>query len=173
FTIAGRSPPAYDPAVEVEQAIYDHFAECMRKYDLADQRDAYQNARLTLAEASKTNPALARMLAQLNNVNPAMDLVAAAKAAAMQENLDQAAMTNSRLFMNSFFALTCGPLERLKEEGYADNEIERYRLLRQQHGELFRQLTAGTIDEASVRQTLITQYTRLGKAEIEKRFKIG
>jgi hypothetical protein len=172
FTVVGRRPPLYDPAVEVEETIYDHFADCLGKYDLAASRDTFQQVRLTLAEASKENPALARMLAQLNNVNPAMDLVSAAKAAAMLEHLDRAALGNSRQFTDAFFALTCGPFEGLKAAGYTDKDIERFRMLREHHGELYRQLAAGKIDEPQVRRALIAYYVRQGKSEIEKRFKI-
>ena len=173
LTIVGRRPPMYDPVNEIEEAVYDHFTTCLRQYDLADKRDSYQQIRVSLAQASKGNPALGRLLAQLNNVNPSMDLVSAAKAAAVQENLDAAAMGNSRQFSEAFFALTAGPLERLPKEEYKQADLQRYQALRQRHAELYRQLTAGSIDTGALRKALVAYYVRQGKTEIEKQFKVG
>lgn len=172
FVVAGRRMPVYAPTAEIAEAVYDHFAECMAKYDLAGQRDSYQQTRLRLAEAAKTNPALARLLGQLNNVNPAMDLVAAAKTAAVVENLDRVANRNSGDYTDAFFALTCGPLERLKGE-YKKEEIEQFARLRERHADLFRQIMAGQIDPRGFRLALVGYYVKRGQAEIEKQFKVS
>ena len=172
FVVAGRRTPIYSPTNEIAEAVYDHFAWCMAKYDLSETRDTYQQARIRLAEAAKTNPVLARLLGQLNNVNPAMDLVAAAKTAAVVENLDRTASANSQGYTDALFALTCGPLERLKGE-YTKEEIERYRQLRERHADLFRRLVAGQLDPRSLRLALVAYYVQRGQTEIEKRFKVG
>ena len=172
FVVAGRRLPMYVPTTEIEEAVFDHFALCMDKYDLLNTRDSYQEARLRLAEAAKTNPALARLLGQLNNVNPAMDLVAAAKTAAVVENLDRTAFGNSQAYTDALFALTCGPLERLKEE-YKKAEIEEFRRLRERHADLFRRLMAGQLDPRSLRRALVAYYVHRGQSEIEKRFKVS
>ncbi len=169
--MAGRRAPVYAPDSEIAEAVYDHFALCMARYDLSDKRDTYQETRLRLAEAAKTNPALARLLGQLNNVNPAMDLVSAAKTAAVVENLDRVANRNSGGYTDAFFALTCGPLERLKGE-YTKEEIERFGKLRERHADLFRRIMGGQIDPRSLRQALVAYYVRRGQAEIEKQFKV-
>ena len=173
FSMVGRRLPLYDPALEVEDATYEHFAQCLRRQEVVPAGDPYQQARLTVAEAAKNNPALARLLGQLNNVNPGMDLVSAAKAAAMVEFIERAAEGNSRLFNDAFNALTSGTLEELKREGVPDNLIERFRKLRQQHADLYQQFQNDKIDLATLRRALVAHYTALGKAEIDKRFKTG
>ena len=89
--IVGRSEPMYDPGREVEEAIFDHFAVDMDQKILQPSPDAFQAIRLKVAEASKNNPLLAKALAASAGVSDEMDLVSAAKAAAVVETLDEIA----------------------------------------------------------------------------------
>jgi hypothetical protein len=173
FKIVGQREPVYDPANEIEQAIYDRFAECLVKYDLLNRWDSVQNLRLTLATAAKDNPGLARLLAQMNNVNPAMDLVSAAKAAAVHENLEATGKGKSKEFLEAFTALTSGAADDLRREGYTDKQIAQYLDLRRQHADLYRQFREDKIDLQALRKALVAHYATTGKAEIEKRFKIS
>jgi hypothetical protein len=171
FTLVGRSRPMYSATAEIEEAVYNHFSACMRDRNLAEARDTMQEVRLTLAQAAKENAALARLLGQMNNVNPSMDLVAAAKTAAVVENLDRVAYGSSRQYIEAYFALTCGPLEMLATEGYSEKQIEGFQALRQRHADLFRAVSAGSLDRRGLRIALVNYYIRQGKAEIDKRFK--
>ena len=171
LVIAGKRLPVYDPRVEIEDSIYNYFADCLRQRDLIPDADPMQKAKLTLAEASKTNPSLGRLLAQLNNVNPSMDLVAAAKAAHTLEHLDRAALGSGRQFMDAMFALTSGPLDQLRAQGFNDQQLTLFRNLRQQHAELYSEFLAEKLDGETLQKALQTHYTQQGKAEIAKRFK--
>ncbi|MBY0521864.1 MAG: hypothetical protein K2R98_00610 [Gemmataceae bacterium] len=171
LTLVGQREPVYDPANEIEQAVYDRFAECLAKYDLVDQWDSMQNMRVTLAEAAKNNPALARLLAQMGNVNPAMDLVSAAKAAAVNENLERIAVSSGRQFLDALFALTSGPVEELQKEGYTEKQIEQFQLMRKRHADLHRQVQSGNLDGYTLRKALVAHYIATGTGEIDKRFK--
>lgn len=170
LTIVGRRPPSYLPSAEIEEGVFDHFAACMRERELLPAQDPLQAARVTLAEASKDNPAVKRMLAQLNNVNPNMDLVSAAKAAAVVENLDRAAFGASRDFRDAYLALSTGPLEQLKPMGYTDQDLARFQQLRQQHASLYRAYMKDG-DLRTLREALIAHYIKQGRTEVEKRFK--
>jgi len=172
FAIVGQREPAYDPASEIEEAIYDHFADCLVKHDLLNRWDTMQNIRVTLATAAKDNPALARLLAQINNVNPAMDLMAAAKAAAVHENLEATATGTSKEFLEAFTALTTGSAEELRKDGYTDKQIAQYLLMRQRHADLYRAFRDNKMELDTLRRALIAHYIAAGRLEIEKRFRI-
>ncbi len=97
--IVGRNEPSYDPQREVEETIYNYFATTLDEKNLQPSTDMYQLLRLKVAEASKTNPLLAKALAASTGVSDQIDLISAAKAAAVIETLDEIAFgasTNSR-----------------------------------------------------------------------------
>lgn len=169
--IAGRSPPMYDPQREVEEAIFDHFAHCLRTRTLNPQHDAFTQVRTTLAAAASSNPALARLLAQLNNVNPRIDLQTAAKTAAVVELLDRVAYGHSEVFVDALAAVTTpGALDDLSRYGYAAEEIARLKELRAVHRDLYDALAAGRFSERQVRIRLVEYYVQRGQAELERHF---
>jgi hypothetical protein len=169
--IAGRSPPMYDPQREVEEAIFDHFAHCLRTRTLNPQHDAFTQVRTTLAAAAANNPALARLLAQLNNVDPRIDLQTAAKTAAVVELLDRVAYGHSETFVDALFAVTTpDALQDLSRYGYSAEEIARLQALRAAHRDLYEALVAGRLSERQVRMRLVDYYAQRGKAELERHF---
>ncbi len=106
--IVGRSEPMYDPQRQIEQAIYDHFAQLMQQKDLHPTDDFFQGLRLKVAEYSKSSPLLATALAASANVSAQMDLVSAAKTAAVIETLDDIATGASREFQEAREAIAEG-----------------------------------------------------------------
>ncbi len=96
--IVGRSEPMYDPQRQIEQAVYDHFAQLMQQKDLHPTDDFFQGLRLKVAEYSKSSPLLATALAATANVGAQMDLVSAAKTAAVIETLDDIATSPAANF---------------------------------------------------------------------------
>ena len=93
--IIGRREPTYDPRREVEEAIYDHFAQQLVARKLQTSPDLYQALRQKMAEAAKHDPLLAQAIAKAANVSVDTDLVSAAKAAAVVESLDEIAYAAS------------------------------------------------------------------------------
>jgi hypothetical protein len=106
--IVGRSEPMYDPQRQIEQAIYDHFAQLIEQKDLHPTADFFQSLRLKVAEYSKSSPLLASALAASANVSAQMDLVSAAKTAAVIETLDEIATGASREFQEAREAIAEG-----------------------------------------------------------------
>lgn len=168
--IAGRREPMYDPRREVEEAIFDHFARRLADSTLVESPDFVQALRLRLAEMSQTNPLLAQALAAAANVNSQMDLVSAAKAAAVVETLDEIAMGRSADFLNAREALVAGPLEALVREGFGREELEAVRQFRQRHAELYGRLGQRRVSPRQLRMELVRYYIEAGKVDLDRRF---
>ena len=81
----------YSPAREIEQAVFDHFAAGLQDRQLSGSWDEYDALRIKLAESARNSPLLAKALARAAGVHEEMDLVSAAKTAAIVETLDEAA----------------------------------------------------------------------------------
>ena len=169
--IVGRREPMYDPRREVEEAIYDYFAAGLETKSLSVSPDLYQSLRLKLAEASKTNALLAQALAGAAGVNHDVDLVAAARAAAVVETLDEVAYGNSGDFRAAFTLLAFGfTEEQLKQRGATATELEQSRLLRRRHADLVQRLQRERMLPRTLRQMLVDYYIARGKAQLDQRF---
>ncbi len=170
LAIVGRRAPGYEPSREIEEAIYDHFAASLRTRTLRPQESMFQNLRTTLAEAATTNPALARMLAQLNDVNPDMDLQAAAKTAAVVEALDDAAYGASGDYMDAIFAVTAPSAQVLQQRGVPRADIEEIESARRSHRDLAQRYAADEVNNRQLREALVAYYVEQGKAKIDAMF---
>src|SRR3569833_3258014 len=87
--LIGRREPMYDPAREIEEAMFNRFADQLIATELVPTPDLFDSLRLKDAEAAKHSTLLAQALAKSAGVSAEMDLVAAAKAAAVVETLDE------------------------------------------------------------------------------------
>jgi len=170
LAIVGRREPMYDPSREIEEAIYDHFADGVVHKKIDASRDLYQELRLKMAEASKQNPLLAEALTQAVGVNKDTDLVAAAKAVALIETLDGIAYGNSAEFRKAFDAVDSGPLESLAAEGYKPEQIAQFKQYRQRHAQLAALADDERISPRALRLALVKYYTQLGRQQIDQRF---
>jgi hypothetical protein len=166
--IAGRRAPLYDPVREIEEAVFDHFATGLETRLYVPSLSFAQSLRLKLAEYAKDNPALADAIRREANVGDEVDLVAAAKAQAFVETLDEVAYGHSRMFMDAHLALTGGDLDGLIERGYKSADVAALKRLRQEHAALYRRLNELTPRE--LRIELVSIYAGRGKAEIDRRF---
>jgi hypothetical protein len=166
--IAGRREPMYDPRREVEEEVFDYFARCLETKVLTPAPDLFQSLRLKLAEASKDNPLLAQALAKAAGVSAEMDLVAAAKAAAVVETLDEAAFTASKEYLEAREALRMGPQVSLA--GRSEAEIEQIRRYRQRHADLYSNFSQNLITPRQLRLRLVEYYTKSGQNELERRY---
>lgn len=170
LVIAGRHDPMYDPRREVEEAIFDAFADSMANKTLVPSPDLFQSLRQKVAEASRRNPLLAQALARAANVNAETDLVSGAKAAAVIETLDEIAQGSGKQFVEAREALLAGPTATLAEDGYTPAEIARFKQYRAQHAALFDQWEKGLIAPRVLRMALVTYYVDQGRRQLDARF---
>lgn len=168
--ISGRREPMYDPAREVQQAIYDYFAQQMIEQPIAPSPDAWQALRESLASAAKYSPWLARRLAQAGNVNERIDLEAAAKAATVIETLDEIAEGQLAAFVAARQAILMGPLTPELKSRLSGEEIQRIEADQQLHGDLFRAWTGGHLTARQLRIELVVFYVQRGCQQLDERF---
>jgi len=170
LTIVGRRDPMYEPQREVEEAIYDHFAARLIHDPLTPTPDLLQRLRLQLARSARTNRALASALADAAGVDRETDLVAAAKAMAVIETLDQIAKGSSREFRLAWEAVRAGNRQDLEAAGVAPAEIDQIEAHRRRHAELWRRWMAEKISPQQLRMTLVAYYARQGRGRLDRRF---
>ncbi len=163
--LAGRRRPLYDPLREIQQAVYVHFARQLQQRRLALRPESVQQVRIKLAQAAQGNPALAALLARLHGVDPSMDLLSAARTAAVVETLDKIAYENSRQFAAAWAALLDPPAENAPEE-----ELARRQHLRKRHRALLVQWEQGQLSLFQLRRRLVEYYIRRGQEEVQQRF---
>ena len=100
--VAGLGTPIDSPTNEIAEAVYDHLPLCMARH-ICPETAIGTGGLGCAAEAAQDHPALARLSAELNNVNPADDCRLAAKNAAVVENLDpRAHPANSQAYTDLF-----------------------------------------------------------------------
>lgn len=170
FRIVARREPMYDPRREVEEAVFDHFAQRMITADIRPTADGLQSLRLKVAEASKANPLLAQALASAANVSSEMDLVAAAKAAAVVETLDEVAVSASAEFLNAHQAMRGGNAQQMADAGLNPQQIAYLEKLRQRHADLYRRWTTRQMTAKAMRIELVNYYVAQGRNQIDVRF---
>ena len=165
MAIVGQCKPMYDPGREIKEAVYDHFAECMREKTYQASLDAKQKLVQSLAELSKNNTLLARVLARANNVSEHMDLVSAARAAAAVEALDQVANRSARDFHVAMDAMLYRP-----DEQESEKRAEQYRKIQQRHATLWARWQQRKMSYRELRGSLVEHYSDAGKRDLEAKF---
>lgn len=168
--IVGRREAMYDPSREIEETIYDHFARQLADRKLEPAAELFQSLRVRMAKAAKNNPLLAQALAAAANVSADIDLVAAAKTAAVVETLDEIAYGNSGEFRMSMRALGGATPEELAEGGWKPADIQRLMELRKQHAALWQRREANQLTPAAARKELIRYYVARGCQQLDARF---
>jgi hypothetical protein len=168
--IVGRREPMYDPAREVQEAIYDAFAARMISHPLHPSPDLRQALRQQLAALAKDKPWLTRALARANQVSEQMDLEAAAKAATVIEILDQIVQRNLQEFTAAHSAIMAAPLEDAARAQMDAEQIARIEAYQARHPELVQHWTARTISARDLRIQLVNHYVQLGQQQLDARF---
>ena len=158
--VIGRREPMYDPKREVEESVFDRFAQLLEARPMQAEGSWYHDLRLRLAEASQGNPLLAQALAGAVGVSADLDLVAAAKAAAVVETLDEVALGAGRDFEAA----------RAAVRGNSTTDARQYATLRARHADLIAALAQGRMSPRDVRLALVRYYVTSGNAELERRF---
>jgi len=172
--IVGRREPMYDPRREVEEAVFDHFALSLERKPLAVSTDLFQSLRMKMAEAAKTNTVLAQALAQAAGIGSDVDLVAAARAAAVIETLDDVAYSHSGDMELALAALAFNvPEEQLAARGMSREQIARFKQLRTRHADLAAQMAQNRFTPRQLREALLKYYIERGKAQLDRRFFAG
>ena len=170
LNVVARQYPMYDPTREIKEAIYDHFAWSVQNRILTPAPSMYQALRLRVAEMSEDNPLLARLLARANDVSEHIDLVSAAKAAAVIETLDQIADENMNQFVKARFALLAGPPEALSQRGLKGDRRRQIARLRRKHSQLYQDLLQRKITPRDLRIKLVNGCVERGKEQLDERF---
>ena len=168
--IVGRREPMYDPRRSIEEAIYNHFTDRLTTKTLTPSPSWYQSLRLKLAEASQVTPLLGRVLARAADVNPEMDLVAAAKAATVVEILDEIAYGASGEFLAARGAIRAGPIRGLAVRRYDREEIAEIRRLQRRHATLLARWQQEALSPRELRIRLVEYYVAQGKRQLDERF---
>jgi len=168
--IVGRREPMYSPSREIEEAIFDHFAERLIERRLTPSPDLYQLLRQKIAEASRDNPLLAKALTEAANVDKKTDVVSAAKAAAVVETLDEIAHGASRSFRRARSALLAGPESEFTQRRYSAEQIAGIRAYRKRHARLFADFVTRRITPRELRLRLVRAYIARGKQQLDERY---
>jgi hypothetical protein len=184
--IVGRAEPMYDPQRQVQEAIYDHFAQLMEKQVLRPTPDLFQALRLKVAEAAKDNELLAKALAASANVSAQMDLVSAAKTQAVVETLDDVANGAGREFQAALDAISDGPPPPLDvnpaspvnppvadQRQHISEERAAIDRIRTKHADLVARWDQRQISLRSLRNELLNYYIQQGCQQLDERFSGG
>jgi hypothetical protein len=167
MSIAAWRAPMYLPQREIEQAVFDHFAHGMRDRELAPSLDQYQTLRLKLAEAAKTNDLLAKALARANDISEEMDLVSAAKAAAVVETLDETAYGASAAYGYAFDAIVVEDEDRPQLSSAIRASLKKARIT---HAGLHKRWLNYQLSGRDLRQALVEHYIAEGRRQLDARF---
>lgn len=173
FEVVYRCKTTYSPRREIEQAVYDHFAEQMRDGHLTPSKTWYHTLRLNLAQAVKTNPALGKALANAAGVNENIDLVAAAKLGAVVETLDLIAKKASSNYRNVRRAFRIDALDNIEPGPKGDKLFDAIVQRRRQHADLFVRWEAGVLTPRELRIALVNYYIDQGCKQLDGRFFYG
>jgi hypothetical protein len=160
----------YDPGREVEEAIFDHFAVDMDQKILQPSPDAFQAIRLKVAEASKNNPLLAKALAASAGVSDEMDLVSAAKAAAVVETLDEIAFGSSGQYVAAREAILDGIPQADGERQVSATDRDAAIQIRNRHADVVSRWESRQISPRQLRIDLVKHYIQRGCQQIDQRF---
>jgi hypothetical protein len=169
LTLVGARKPMYDPGREIEEAVFDHFAQSLVAREVTPSQSTFQMLRLKLAEATKDNPLLAKAVASAAGVADDMDLVAAAKAKALIESLDEVAYGASGEFAEARQAIMMGGVVPPELKLTAAQQA-RMSELRTRHAALADRWQKGQLGPRALRIELVKYYTAEGKRRLEERF---
>jgi hypothetical protein len=167
--LIGRREPMYEATREIEENIYDHFADRLAGKTLVPSPDWSQTLREKLAEASKWNSLLAQALAAVAGVNENTDLVAAARAGAVVETLDEIALGASADYTAAREAVRASSDQALFQ-GRSRSEASKLQALRKRHSDLARRWSANQISPRRLREELVTYYAARGCKQLDDRF---
>ena len=165
-----RCETMYSPRRQIEQAIYDHFAQQMRDGHLTPSLNWYHTLRLNLAQAADNNPALGKALANAVGVNENIDLVAAAKLGAVVESLDAIAKKASSDYQSVRSAFRLDVLDEIKAGAKGDEVFDQIIMRRRRHADLFVRWEAGVLTPRKLRMALVDYYIQQGGKQLDDRF---
>jgi hypothetical protein len=168
--IAGRRRPMYDPQREVQEAVYDHFALQMNTGTLRQSPSAQQALREKLVRISSDTPWLRRAIAKANGVSEEMDLLSAARAAAVVETLDEIADTSAAAFQATREAFLAPPDSELRRRGYSAEKSAEILAIRRREQPLYDEWRSRRITPPTLQRRLINQASEAGRKRLDARF---
>jgi len=186
LALVGRRPPMYNPRREIEEAIYDHFAQQLADTRLQLSADLSSSLRMKLAQAAQDNTLLARAMTDAAGLDQNTDLVAAARAAAVIETLDEIATGSSGTFLEAQQAVRTSdeePETAVSDENQSeqaqedpngksksDDRTAVMRQLRVAHADLVHAWQNDELSPRSLRIRLVDHYVAEGCQAIDRRF---
>jgi len=168
--VVHRCRTMYSPRRQIEQEIYDHFAQQMRHGTLNPSLTWFESLRLQLAEAAEKTPALRSALTNAIGINQNIDLVAAAKLGAVVQSLDAIAQGASREYSNTRNAFRIDAFDTLEDGDAGDEEFEGIVRRRRRHADLFVRWEAGVLTPRDLRIELVDYYIEEGCRRLDDRF---
>jgi hypothetical protein len=168
--IVGFREPMYDPGREVQEAVYDYFAQAMMDKTLTRSPTPLQATRETLAVIAEDIPWLAKALADANDVSVETDLVAAARTASVVETLDEIAEESLNGFAEAQASVMAGEMSGANAARYQPEQIERIASYQSRHADLVRQWKAKTLTPRQLRIELVRFYADRGRQQLDERF---
>jgi hypothetical protein len=169
----GTREPMYDPTREIEEAIFDHFASRLANDELHPTPDLFHALQIKVAEASRQSRLLSGVAAAVARVNPDMDLVTGARAAAVVDVLDEIAFGSSAEFNTAREAIRGGSVDALRRAGTAADKVAAADKYRRRHADLVRQFESRQLSPRQLRVKLVEYYSTAGKGAIDRRFFSG
>ncbi len=165
MVLVGRREPMYDPAREIEEAVFDHFADSLVDKKLTPAADLFNALRMKVAEASNLNPALARAMAKVAGVADDTDLVAAARGAAVVDTLDEVAFGAGTEYVKARESLRSPPTAVAANPRRRSTDTSTLALYQNRHADLYRQMQSGQLTPRALRVALVREYIRRGEQE--------
>jgi hypothetical protein len=125
---------------------------------------------MKVAAAAKTNASLAQALVSAVGLNEETDLVAAARAKAVIETLDEIAYGSSGEYLLSQQAMRAPPARTLDPKSFTREQIVTTQKFQQRHARLWSLWDQEQVSPRSMRIELVNYYIAQGKATLDRRF---
>jgi hypothetical protein len=168
--LVGRREPMYEPRRQIEEAVYDYFASGLVDKKLDPAPELFDSLRFKVAAAARHSPLLAQALASASGINADADLLAAARAAAVLETLDEVAQRTSTEFDRARNAVR---REASETRNLPPAAAEAEARLRREHAQLVQQWEADTLSPRNLRIKLVDYYIAQGRQEVDRQFFTG
>jgi hypothetical protein len=165
----GRRRPMYDPEREVKEAVYDHFALRMNTGTLHQSPSAQQALREKLVRVSEGTPWLRRAIAKANGVSEEMDLLSAARAAAVVETLDDIAEQSAAQFTAAREAFLAPPEDQWSRRYTTEQQLQ-IKAIRTRHAALYDAWRHRRITPPALQRELVRSYCTAGQKNLDDRF---
>lgn len=168
LTVAGRREPMYEPAREIEEAVFDRFATQLVDRPLDPAPELFDSLMVKVAAAASQNTLLAGARSRRRRRQRRRPR----RRRAVRPSSKRSTTWRSPPATSSVprEAVRAGSLNALRQEGLSDEELAVAKTYRDRHADLVRAFAAGQLTPRKLRTTLVAYYTKVGRDEIDRRF---